>query len=96
MHDALFAHQRALEDTDLRRYAGDLELDAQQFEHDLVTHAHARRIADDVRSGLESGVRGTPTLYFNGHLHSGGYDEEALRATLAQLTAGASAPHESL
>jgi protein-disulfide isomerase len=89
MHDTLFAHQHALEDTDLRHYAGDLALDAQRFAGDLEIHATKQRIADDVRSGRASGVQGTPTLYFNGHLHAGGYDQATLRATIAHLTANA-------
>lgn len=84
MHDALFSHQHALEDADLRRYAEELALDADQFAGDFSSPAAVRRIADDVRSGLASGVQGTPTLYFNGHLHAGGYDEQTLRATIAQ------------
>ncbi len=89
MHDTLFAHQHALEDADLRRYADDLALDAQRFTRDRETPATHQRIADDVRSGRASGVQGTPTLYFNGHLHIGGYDEATLRATIAQLAANA-------
>ncbi len=89
MHDTLFAHQHALEDADLRRYADDLALDAVWFTRDLETLAYSQRIADDVRSGLASGVRGTPTLYFNGHLHASGYDEATLRATIAQLAGNA-------
>jgi protein-disulfide isomerase len=90
MHDALFAHQHALEDADLQRYAADLALDAARLAHDIATRAHAQRIADDVRSGLASGVQGTPTLYFNGHLHAGGHDMETLRATIARE---GSSPH---
>jgi protein-disulfide isomerase len=90
MHDALFAHQHALEDTDLRHYADDLALDGARFTRDLETHATKQRIADEVGSGRASGVQGTPTLYFNGHLHAGGYDEATLRAAIAHLAANAS------
>ena len=89
MHDTLFAHQHALDDADLRRYAEDLTLDAERFVREVSTQAHARRIADDARSGLASGVQGTPTLYFNDHLHGGGYDEATLRATIAQIAGNA-------
>ena len=34
MHALLFHHQKALEDDDLRRYAGELGLDAERFERD--------------------------------------------------------------
>lgn len=89
MHDALFAHQRALEDADLVRYAQELGLDADRVARELGAHAYAPRIQEDVRGGLASGVRGTPTLYFNGQLHAGGYDGTTLRATIHGIAAGA-------
>jgi protein-disulfide isomerase len=89
MHDVLFAHQHALEDADLVRYTQQLGLDAERFTQDLDGHAHASRIAEDVRSGLASGVRGTPTLYVNGELHVAGYDAATLQATVARIAAGA-------
>jgi len=85
MHDVLFAHQHALEDADLLGYAQELGLDAERFAREVGAHAYADRIREDVRSGLASGVRGTPTLYFNRQLHEGGYDEATLRATIARL-----------
>ncbi len=90
MHDALYHHQKALEDADLVRYAEEVGLDAGRFARELRAHAHADRIEEDMRSGRESGVHGTPTLYFNGQLHEGGYDEETLRATIARIVGGAS------
>ena len=89
MHDTLFAHQHALEDTDLVRYAQDLGLDAERFARELGAHSYAGRIQEDMRSGLASGVQGTPTLYFNDQLHAGGYDQATLRATLAEIPGNA-------
>ncbi len=63
MHTALFEHQDALGDDDLVTYAADLGLDTDRFRRDLRTHAHAGRVQADIDSGLESGVRGTPTFY---------------------------------
>jgi len=88
MHDMLFAHQHALDDADLMRYAGDVGLDTERFGRALDTHAHVHRIQEDVHSGLVSGVQGTPTLFFNGELHEGGYDEATLRATIQQIAGG--------
>jgi protein-disulfide isomerase len=63
MHAALFEHQTALEDDDLRRYADELDLDAARFRADLDAHSHADRVREDFRGGIRSGVRGTPTFY---------------------------------
>jgi protein-disulfide isomerase len=85
MHELLFHRQKALEDDDLRRYAAELGLDTARFESDWTGEAVLGRIRRDVESGLASGeVRGTPTLFIDGVLHSGGYDA----ATLLEVLAG--------
>jgi protein-disulfide isomerase len=85
MHELLFHRQKALEDDDLRRYAAELGLDIARFESDWTGEAVLGRIRRDVESGLASGeVRGTPTLFIDGVLHSGGYDA----ATLLEVLAG--------
>ena len=85
MHNLLFHRQRALEDDDLRRFAAELELDVQQFDQDMADAGVARRIRRDVESGLASGeVRGTPTLFIDGVVHRGGYDEATLLEALAR------------
>ncbi|MFI5273374.1 MAG: DsbA family protein [Ktedonobacterales bacterium] len=47
MHDMLFAHQHALEDTDLARYAQELGLDVERFARELGANAYAGRIQED-------------------------------------------------
>ena len=78
MHDTLFAHQDALEDDDLRRYADDLGVDLDRVD----TNAIADRLEADYRSAVDSGARGTPTLFINGTLHDGRYDQPILAAAL--------------
>jgi protein-disulfide isomerase len=79
MHDRLFHRQKALEDADLRDYAGELGLDLERFDDDRSSEAVRERILEDVRSGLESGeVQGTPTLFIDGVVHRDGYDAATL------------------
>ncbi|MBV9279476.1 MAG: DsbA family protein, partial [Chloroflexi bacterium] len=82
MHDSLFEHQRALDDEHLRQYAQELGLDAERFNRDLAEHQYAGRIQDDVRSGTQSGVEGTPTLFINGVRFEGSPDLESLRSII--------------
>src|SRR3712207_6236511 len=82
MHDLLFDNQRHLEDEDLRRYAEHLGLGLKRFDRELAEHAHARRVREDVRSGLKSGVKGTPTFFVNGLRHDGTNDLATLRAAM--------------
>jgi protein-disulfide isomerase len=84
MHDMLFDNQRALEDEDLRRYASELGLDMARFGRELAEHAHAHRLNEDVRSGLKSGVQGTPTFFVDGLRHDGPNDLATLRAALEE------------
>src|SRR5260221_7532124 len=82
MHDVLFAHQHALEEADLLRYAQDLRLDTEQFERELTGHSHSGRIAWDVKSGLASGVQGTPTLFLNCEPPTESHQEANVHAAL--------------
>ena len=82
MHELLFHRQQALEDADLVGYADRLGLDRQQLLAALDSHRVWQRVQADADSALESGARGTPTLFINGRLHLAGYDEAVLRAAL--------------
>lgn len=78
MHDLIFEHQRALEDRDLIRYAEMLGLDAARIAGELEDGTYAKRVRDDFRSGVRSGVNGTPTFFINGERYEGPWmDEEA-------------------
>jgi len=90
MHDLLFEHQDALAPADLVKYATALHLDLKRFAGDLSGHTFLPKIQDDMKGGLESGVKGTPTFFINGVLHRGGYDEASLLASIMLVAAGAS------
>jgi protein-disulfide isomerase len=84
MHELLFHRQKALEDSHLRGYAGQLGLDVAAFDRDRASRTVLERIQRDVDSGLASGqVLGTPTLFIDGIVHRGGYDPAVLLAALA-------------
>ena len=82
MHELLFHYQQALTDPDLWGYADQLGLDRRQLLADLDGRAVWQRVQVDADSALESGARGTPTLFLNGRLHRTSYDEAVLRAAL--------------
>jgi protein-disulfide isomerase len=89
MHDVLFEHQDALAPANLMKYATALHLDGKRFASDLSGHVFLPKIQDDMKGGLQSGVKGTPTFFINGVLHQGGHDEASLRASIMQVAAGA-------
>jgi len=86
MHDLLFTHQAALEETDLFDYALELRLERAVFEHALRERTYAKRVYRDVAGGRRHGITGTPTFFLNGRRVA---DEEDLadlvRKALAEI-----------
>lgn len=80
MHDHLFAHQKALGDDDLHRYAAALGPDADWLAADIAAGTGGDRIAEDATSGEWSGVEGTPTRFVDGLRHEDNYYAETLLA----------------
>ena len=74
MHDLLFEHQDALDDQDLVRYAASLQLDTERFTRELAEGTYASKIREHIRSGIWSGVNGTPTFFINGQRFDGQWD----------------------
>ena len=82
MHDLLYEHQQDLEGGDMVRYALKLGLEIYRFESDLSGEVFAKRVSDDFRGGVRSGVNGTPTFFINGTRYNGPHDYESLKAAL--------------
>jgi Na+/H+ antiporter NhaA len=78
MHDLLFEHQDELKPSDLIRYAGDIDLDVEQFAEELRTHLYRDRVLADVEGADVSGATGTPTFFVNGQRHQGAFDLDTL------------------
>src|SRR6266849_6373798 len=78
MHEYLFEHQKALAESDLHRYALELRLDGERFEHDRRSSRVRERVERDLASGEAGGFLGTPTFYVNGIRHDGSYDVDSL------------------
>jgi protein-disulfide isomerase len=67
MHDLLYENQEDLADVDLRSYALKAGLEIYRFEADMSGEVYAKRVRDDFRGGVRSGVNGTPTFFINGY-----------------------------
>lgn len=73
MHDIIYEHQDALDDDDLLRYAELVGLDTVRFSLELADGTYAKRVSDDFRSGVRSGVNGTPAFFINGERYDGSW-----------------------
>jgi len=82
MHDRLFERQFALDDDYLIEYAVDLGLDQERVRTELAQGIYQPRVREDFRSGVTSGVNGTPTFFINGMRYDGAWDLEPLLAAL--------------
>jgi len=78
MHDLLFAKQKALQRSDLLRFAESLKLDMVLFQKDLDSDAIKKRIEADKAEGVKLGVTGTPTFFINGKKYTGARTYEQL------------------
>ena len=84
MHDILYENQDALEPEDLVQYARALRLDLPRFVREMGDHLYAERVREDFRSGVRSGVNGTPTFFINGVRHNGPFDLVSLLAAIEE------------
>jgi protein-disulfide isomerase len=82
MHESLFKDQEALEDEDLLARARVLGLDVARFENELADGVHEKRVRGDFRSGVRSGVNGTPTFFINGVRYEDSWDLDSLLAAV--------------
>jgi protein-disulfide isomerase len=84
MHDMLYENQDALEDEDLVRHARALHLDVPRFVKEMEAGTYTERVREDFRSGVRSGVNGTPSFFINGARHDGAYDLASLLAAIEE------------
>ena len=78
MHDMLFENQDDLDRDHLAAYAETLGLDATRLINELAAGTYAKHVQEDFRSGIRSGVNGTPTFFINGNRYDGSHDVESM------------------
>ena len=78
MHDLLFANQAHLKPKDLQGYAERLELDMARFSAEMDDHVYLQRVREDLKSGVDAGVRSTPTFFVNGRIEDVSYGLRSL------------------
>jgi len=85
----LFAHQEALEETDLVGYAEQLGMDLEKFADDFGSAEVLAHIKDDRFDAELMDLHSTPTFFVNGRRHIGPYDSATL---ILALEAGGHRP----
>jgi len=65
-HDALFAHQNALDRASLEALAGKLGLDVARFRRSLDANTWGAYVDQELAEMRSRGIQGTPTFFING------------------------------
>jgi protein-disulfide isomerase len=86
MHTTLFENQDSLDLDDLLTDVEGLGLDVGRAAEELRTGAHLPKVTSDFRSGVRSGVNGTPTFFINGDRFDGRWDLDSLTDALRQAS----------
>jgi protein-disulfide isomerase len=86
-HDKLFAAQGAensgvFNRQNLKRFAAELGLDAQQFNQCLDSDKYQAKVQQEMAEGERLGVRSTPSLFVNGQLIQNGSDYQVLQTAI--------------
>ena len=84
MYNALYQNQRHLGDANLMEYAKSIGLDIDNVEREMNNSTYTKRVEEDLESGDQSGVEGTPTFYINGVYYDGAYNVDSFQAALEQ------------
>lgn len=71
MHDAMFAHQDALDPEGLKATAKKLGLKTDAFDKCLVENKYLAQVQADIEEGKKLKVKSTPTFFINGQLING-------------------------
>ena len=70
MNATLFEHQDALEDEDLKRYARQIGLDAEEMMKQVYSGKFDENVEKNRREGMAAGVESTPALFIDGRLNA--------------------------
>ncbi|MFP6640500.1 MAG: DsbA family protein [Myxococcota bacterium] len=70
-HDLIFENQRQLTEAKFIEYAGQIDIDVEQFKVDLKSPAVKKRVDADAAEASKLGVTGTPGFFVNGYFLSG-------------------------
>jgi protein-disulfide isomerase len=89
MHDTLYENQNALEDEDLVGYAEEIGVPGAEIIAAFAGGPSFDRVRADFRSGVRSGVNGTPTFFVNGERYNGSWADVPLFVSVLRTAAKA-------
>ncbi len=85
MHDILFQNRTRLDHDDILSYAETIGLDTKAFADCLQDRSVVVEVSHDIDEGKRLKIRGTPTLFINGHMWKGALTPTLLEKTIDRL-----------
>jgi protein-disulfide isomerase len=73
-----------LGDNQLLEYAKKVGLDIDRFKKEMSKHVYAPLINKSLKSGIDSGVEGTPTFFVNGVRYEDSWDFDTFSSFLKE------------
>jgi protein-disulfide isomerase len=83
-HDILYKNRKTQSSSNFLKWAKSLGLNMEKFKKDSLSRSSKRIVAKEKREGLKFGVKGTPTLFFNGKKYSGRKDSDELKDRISE------------
>lgn len=71
MHNVLFQNRRNLGTTSLKLHSKDAGVNNKNFLDDLVNGIYGWQVQDDLKEGIDRGVKDVPTFFVNGEMIKG-------------------------
>ncbi len=81
-HDLLFMHAPLVSVDTLLDYAWQVGLDMIRFKQDFTSQVYRDRVQRDLSTGIQAGVRATPTFFVNEKLADTSFGYQALHAVI--------------
>ena len=88
MHDLIYEQQALLKPDIIPLWAEKIGLNLERLSDDIAQGIPEKRIREDRRSGIRSGVNGTPTFFVNGARYDGRPDYNSMLEALESLVSG--------
>ncbi len=85
MSDVIFENQQSLTAESFDKFAKDLDLDTDAFSACMDEERYKDKIVSDYNSGVEAGVRGTPSNFINNQMIPGAVPYESLKEVIDDL-----------
>ncbi|HEU4609758.1 MAG TPA: thioredoxin domain-containing protein, partial [Chitinophagaceae bacterium] len=71
MHNILFANRRSLGTTSLKLHSKEAGVNNKKFLDDLVNGTYGWQVQDDLKEGIQRGIKDVPVFYINDELFTG-------------------------